>query len=101
MTTFTERLAALAEWPEEPKYIPQGALYWGKVYPLDDTAEADAEYQTDRADALEARLRLAVELLERSLDAEHQSWVKGCPECMTTRDDIRALVAKVKGELGK
>ena len=91
MTTFTERLAALAEWPEEPKYIPQGALYWGKVYPLDDTAEADAEYQTDRADALEDRLRLAVELLERILCDDMSDLRKSLSA------DARALVEKVRG----
>ena len=92
MTTFAERLAVL---PGRPKLPIQH--------------ETNLEpYRTnkilwhimDDCDALEARLRLAVELLERSLDAEHQSWVKGCPECMTTRDDTRALVGKVKGELG-
>lgn len=82
MTTFAKRLAALPKYPRTLSDMSDGSF---------------GGLMCRQRDALEARLRLAVELLERSDPFEHCS--TGCDWCYACSRNARALVEKVRGEL--
>ncbi len=70
MTTFAERVEELPEWPPSPKWIGgRRVRYKGHVYGDNASENAYLDYLNDRTFALEARLRLARELLEEIASA--------------------------------
>lgn len=105
VTRITDQMKA---WPEKPPEITRDGAY--RVYKshrythYDDGSSAETLYQTDRAEALEARLRTTAEALRTFIDSKRETgWAISAgenagPALNKALPNARAILARLKKE---
>lgn len=99
---------SVEHWPAMPPEITRDGpyrVYKGRQYTVyDDGHSAETPYQTDRAEALEARLRDTAEALQAFVDSRRESgWVISAgddagPALNKALPNAREILAKLKQE---
>jgi hypothetical protein len=99
---------SIENWPAMPPEITRDGpyrVYKGRQYTVyDDGHSAETPYQTDRADALEARLRTTAEALRAFVDSRRESgWAIAAgknagPALNKALPDARAVLAQLEKE---
>ena len=93
---------SIENWPAMPPEITRDGpyrVYKGRQYTVyDDGHSAETPYQTDRADALEARLRDTAAALDALVEAEWMVSHDWGGDRASVMDPARAILAKLKEE---